>query len=66
MTGKRLKARLETRRDRAHVADDVALLVNLQGLESDGRRYRMAAIGVAGTVGAELTALLDESLVNGV
>ncbi len=64
--GKRLQPGLETRRDLTDMTDDVALLVNFQGLQSNGRRYRMAAVSVTGAVGPVLAALLDEGLVNGI
>ncbi len=64
MLAQALQTRLEARRHFAHVADDVALLVDLQRLQRDRRRHRVAAVGVARAVGAVLAALLDEGLID--
>ena len=47
MVGEPPHASQEPRRDRAHVPDDVALLVDLQRLERDRGTDRMAGIGEA-------------------
>ena len=54
---------LQPRRDPAHMADDVAFLVDFQGLEGDGGANRVAGAGVAVAEDADLLALLDQGLV---
>ena len=52
----------ERRRHMADMADDIAFLIDLDGLERDRARHRMAAIGEAVAEGAETAALLLDDL----
>src|SRR3546814_3178059 len=47
MVGQLAQARLEARRHRVHMAEDVAFLVEFQGAQGDRGGDRMAAVGEA-------------------
>ena len=64
MVGERPEPLLQDRGDGAHMADDVALLVDLQGLEGDGGAHRVAGVGVAVPEDADPVARLDQLAVD--
>ena len=55
-------ARLHVRADVAHMAADIRLVVDLQRLDRDGRRHRMAGVGEAVAERADRVAFLGQAL----
>src|SRR6185312_10946920 len=60
MLGKLAQAALKRRRDAADLGQNVALLVDLQGLDCDRRAHGMTAVGVAMAESADLGAVVTD------
>ena len=60
----RRRARLETRRDLAHVANRIPLLVDLEGLERDRGAQGVGAVCVAVTEVADLDRGIGDGLID--
>jgi hypothetical protein len=65
MTRKRLEPRLEVRDEPGRLPDNVVAFIDLERLERDGGGKGMAAIGEAIGEGADLAALVQHRLVDG-